>query len=164
MIKNDTFMQNKKRMEKQFEILKANRLIILKVIENLSLEQLNKIPQGFQNNIVWNVAHLAVIQQLLCYKLSGLEMNVNNEMVEKYQKGTAPSGDITQQELEDIKTLFLTQADQFKEDYSNNIFTTYHSYPTSLNVTLNNIDDAIEFNNFHEGIHLGYILALKNLV
>ncbi|MGB5463369.1 MAG: DinB family protein, partial [Aureibaculum sp.] len=30
--------------------------------------------------------------------------------------------------------------------------------------TLNNIQDAIEFNNFHEGIHLGYILALKKLV
>ncbi len=151
-------------MEKQFEILKANRLIILKVIENLSLEQLNKIPVGFRNNIAWNVAHLAVIQQLLCYNLSGLKMTVSKEMVEKYQKGTAPTSDMTQQELETIKTLFLTQVDTFKEDYNNNIFTVYNSYPTSANVTLNDIGDAIEFNNFHEGIHLGYILALKNLV
>ncbi len=151
-------------MEKQFEILKANRLILLKVIENLSLEQLNKIPEGFRNNIAWNIAHLVVIQQLLCYKLSGIEMNVNNEMVEKYQKGTAPSSDMTQQELNTIKTIFLAQADQFKEDYNNHIFTAYNTYPTSANVTLDSIDDAIEFNNFHEGIHLGYILALKNLV
>ncbi len=151
-------------MEKQFEILKANRLIILKVIENLSLEQLNKIPEGFRNNIAWNVAHLAVIQQLLCYKLSGLKITVSEEMVEKYQKGTSPKSDMTQQELETIKTLFLTQVDTFKEDYNNNVFKTYNSYPTSANVILNNISDAIEFNNFHEGIHLGYILALKNLV
>lgn len=157
-------MQNSILVEKQFEILKANRLIILKIIENFSLEQLNKIPEGFRNNIAWNVAHLTVIQQLLCYKLSGLKMTVSEEMVEKYQKGTAPGNNMTQQELETIKTLFLTQTDQFKEDYSNNIFTEYNAYPTSLNVTLNNIDDAIEFNNFHEGIHLGYILALKNLV
>ncbi len=151
-------------MEKQFEILKANRHIILKVIENLSLEQLNKIPEGFRNNIAWNVAHLAVIQQLLCYKLSGLKIAVSEKMVEKYQKGTSPTSDMTQQELETIKILFLTQVDTFKEDYNNNVFKTYNSYPTSANITLNNISDAIEFNNFHEGIHLGYILALKNLV
>jgi len=151
-------------MENQFEILKANRLIILRVIESLSLEQLNKIPEGFRNNIAWNVAHLIVTQQLICYKLSNLKITVSKEMVEKYQKGTAPTSDMIQQELETVKTLFLTQCDQFKEDYSNNIFTTYNSYPTSVNVTLNNIGDAIEFNNFHEGIHLGYILALKNLV
>ncbi len=151
-------------MEKQFEILKANRLIILKVIESLSLEQLNKIPEGFRNNIAWNVAHLTVIQQLLCYSLSGLRMTVSKEMIEKYQKGTAPISDMTQQEFETIKTLFLTQVDQFIADYNKNVFKDYHAYPTSANVTLHNINDAIEFNNFHEGIHLGYILALKNLV
>lgn len=151
-------------MEKQFEILKANRHIILKVIENLSLARLNKIPEGFRNNIAWNVAHLTVIQQLLCYNLSGLKMTVSKEMVEKYQKGTAPNSEMTQQELGTIKTYFLTQVDQFIEDYNNNIFTAYHSYPTSANVTIDNISDAIEFTNFHEGIHLGYILALKNLI
>lgn len=157
-------MQNNILMEKQFEILKANRVIVLKVIENLSLEQLNKIPDGFRNNIAWNVAHLPVIQQLLCYRLSELKITISDEMVEKYQKGTAPTKDITQQELDEIKVLFLRQVDEFKEDYTNNKFITYNSYPTSVNVTLNSIDDAIEFNNFHEGLHLGYILALKNIV
>ena len=149
-------------MEKQFEILKANRLIILNIIEDLSLKQLNKIPEGFRNNIAWNVAHLPVIQQLLCYKLSGLPINVTDEMVEKYQKGTTPSDDMTQQELEIIKDLYVKQVAQFKEDYHNNKFTTYNTYPTSANVTLHTINDAIAFNNFHEGLHLGYILALKN--
>ena len=151
-------------MEKQFEILKANRLIILKVIENLSLEQLNKIPEGFKNNIAWNVAHLPVIQQLLCYKLSGLKMAVSKEMVEKYQKGTAPNTNMTIKELDEVKKSYLSQIDTFKDDYKNNIFKAYDTYPTSANVTLFNISDAIEFNNFHEGIHLGYILALKKLV
>ncbi len=151
-------------MEKQFEILKANRLIILKVIESLSLEQLNKIPEGFNNSIAWNVAHLPVIHQLLCYKLSGLKMTVSKEMVEKYQKGTAPNDNMTQEELDEVKNIYLNQVDKFKEDYKKNIFKAYNTYPTSANVTLFNISDAIEFNNFHEGIHLGYILALKRLV
>ncbi len=149
-------------MEKQFEILKANRLIILKVIENYSLEQLNKIPHGFKNNLAWNIAHLVVTHQLLCYKLSDLPLQIPNEMVEKYQKGTIPKSDVTKHEFDTIKTLFLSQVDKFEEDYNNNVFKTYSSYLTSPKVALNNIDDAIHFNNFHEGIHLGYILALKN--
>ena len=151
-------------MDKQLEILKVNRLIILKVIENLSLEQLNKIPDGFKNNIAWNVAHLLVTQQLLCYRLSGLQVSVSDKLIEKYQKGTAPKDIITKQEIEEVKSMFLELIDKFKGDYDNKIFKEYQLYPTSVNVTLNNIMDAVEFNNFHEGIHLGYILSLKKLV
>ncbi len=149
-------------MDKQFDILRANRQLILNLIDNYSLDQLNKIPSGFKNNIAWNVGHLLVTHQLLCYKFSDLQLNVSDEMVTQYIKGTAPVGDIHQQEFEHIKTQFLPILDKFEKDYQNNIFKSYQSYTTSANVTLNSIADAIAFNNFHEGIHLGYILALKN--
>ena len=152
-------------MEKQFEILRANRLLILKIIENLTLAQLNKIPNGFKNNIAWNVAHLIVTQQLLCYKLAGLNILVTEEMVETFQNGTSPNRDVTQDELDTIKEQLLALPNTFEEDYSAKIFNNYKPYhPTSVNVTLNNINEAFEFNNFHEGIHLGIILSLKKFV
>lgn len=151
-------------MEKQFEILRANRLLIAKIIGNLTLEQLNKIPEGFKNNIVWNVAHLVVTQQLLCYKYSGLPILVTEEMVEAYIKGTAPKGEVSQDEFELIKQQFLGLPDTLEEDYKAEIFKEYSAYKTSANVTLHNINEAIQFNNFHEGIHLGIILSLKKFV
>ena len=151
-------------MEKQFEILRASRLIILKSIENLTIDQLNKIPHGFKNNIVWNLIHLAVTQQLLCYKFSGLEVAFRSEIIDDYKKGTEPKGYISLEEFENIKLQFVLLIDQFKTDFDTAIFKEYQPYTTSAKVTLNNIQDAIEFNNFHEGIHLGYILALKKLV
>ena len=48
-----------------------------------------------------------------------------------------------------------------EEDYHKGVFKTYNEYTTSYNVTLNNIEKAIMFNNVHEGLHLGYIMALK---
>ena len=149
-------------MEKQFDILKANRLLILKLIDNYSLEQLNKIHAGFKNNIAWNIGHLLVTQQILCYKFSGLPMYISDTIIEKYRKGTAPENDMTAQELEYIKSQLLQLVDQFYTDYKSGMFKSFTSYTTSANVTLNSISDAIEFNNFHEGIHYGYILALKN--
>ena len=151
-------------MEKQFEILRANRTLILKIIENLSLEQLNKIPEGFKNNIVWNVAHLLVTQQLLCYKYAGLPVLVSEEMIAAYAKGTAPTSVVSEEELEIIKEQFLRLPDTLEKDYKAEIFKEYNTYKTSANVTLHNINEAIQFNNFHEGIHLGIILSLKKFV
>jgi hypothetical protein len=85
-------------------------------------------------------------------------------LVELYQKGTSPKSDISKEEFEKIKVQFIEIPNQFDTDFNIGIFKTYNEYKTSVNVNLSDINSAIEFNNFHEGIHLGYILALKKLI
>ena len=151
-------------MQKQFEILLNSRKLILKALEKTSVEQLNKIPEGFKNNLIWNLAHLTVTQQLLCYKLSNLECLVSTKLIENFQKGTAPSYVVSEEEINQIKEQFLALPKKLEEDYANGIFKNFISYSTSVNITLNSIDDAIYFNNYHEGIHLGIILQLLKFV
>ena len=151
-------------MEKQFEILRANRILLLKTITDLTLEQVNKIPEGFQNNIAWNMGHLVVVQQFLNYKLSNLPMYIDYDFVDRYTKGGIPKKDILTDEFKMIKELLLSLVDRLKDDYNNTKFNTYNLYLTSPNVNLTTIEEAIQFNNFHEGIHLGSVLALKKLV
>ena len=151
-------------MQKHFEILKLSRQYIFKNIESLSIEQFNKIPDGFKNNIVWNIAHLVVTQQLLCYKLSGLECAVSEEMIEKFQNGTAPSLPVSKEEFESISAQFLSLPEKLEQDFTKGIFINYNEYTLSTQLTLNSIDDAIIFNTYHEGIHLGIILQLLKLV
>jgi len=151
-------------MQKHFDILIKTRQLLLKITEHLSMVQLNKIPQGFKNNIAWNIAHLAVTQQLLCYKLSGLNCLVSEEMIANFQKGTAPNQPISKEEFEAIKTQFLQLPLQLEEDYNKGIFKNYSEYKTSVNITLNSVEDAIMFNTYHEGIHLGIILQLMKFV
>lgn len=151
-------------MNKQFEILRQSRKLILSSIENLSIEQLNKIPEGFNNNIAWNVAHLVVTQQLLCYKLSELECLISKDMIERFQKGTFPKHPVLEDEFLEIKKLFLELPNKLEEDYKKQVFKKYLSYKTSVNITLNSIEDGIEFNAYHEGIHLGIILQLLKFI
>jgi len=151
-------------MQKHFDILIKTRQLLLKITEHLSMEQLNKIPQGFKNNIAWNIAHMAVTQQLLCYKLSGLNCLVSDEMIADFQKGTAPNHTISKEEFETIIEQFLRLPLQLEEDYNKGIFKNYSEYKTSVNITLNSVDDAIMFNTYHEGIHLGIILQLMKFV
>lgn len=151
-------------MQKHFDILIKTRQLLLKITENLTMEQLNKIPQGFKNNIAWNIAHLVVTQQLLCYKLSGLNCLISDEMIADFQKGTAPNQSISKEEFDAITAQFLQLPLQLEEDYNKGIFKNYLEYKTSVNITLNSVEDGIMFNTYHEGIHLGIILQLMKFI
>ncbi len=148
----------------QVDVLIKGRTLMLKIIEELTLAQINKVPVEHKNNIGWNIAHLVVTQQLLCYKLSGLKTEISEDMIEKYRKGTKAENTIEKQEWEFIKEMFLALPKTLENDYDKGIFKSYSPYTTSVNVTLDSIEKAIDFNNFHEGIHLGILLGLKKLV
>ncbi len=148
-------------MDWAFDIAIKNRKLLESFIDNHSLKALNKVPKGFSNNIIWNIAHTIVTQQLLVYKLSGLPMLVSEDMVDAYKKGTKAERDLSQAEVEIIKGLLFSPIKKTKEDYDNKIFQSYNEYTVSTKSTLSNVEEAIDFNNFHEGIHLGYILALR---
>ncbi len=151
-------------MKRQAEILRITRKNILKLASGLSEEQLNKIPENFNNNIAWNLGHLVVTQQLLCYKLSNLPCKISQEMIDKYRKGSSPQGKIEMEEIEEIKALLFSLIDATEEDYSAGLFKEYKEYTTSYNVTLHSFEEAFNFNNLHEGLHLGYCIALKKVL
>ena len=148
-------------MDWAFDIAIKNRKLLESFIEKQTLEELNKVPEGFNNNIIWNIAHTIVTQQLLVYNLSGRPMLLSEEMVAAYRKGTKTERDLSQDEVNVIKGLLFSTIEKTKEDYDNNFFQSYTEYSVSTKSTLSNVEEAIDFNNFHEGLHFGYILALR---
>lgn len=145
-----------------FEVFPNTRAALKKIIENYSLEELNKIPEGFNNNIIWNIGHVVVTEQLLVYKLSGLQAMVSDTLINKYRKDSKPEGNASQTEVNEIKELLFSTIERTKQDYTNNTFKAYNEYTVSTTGnTLKNVDDALNFVLFHEGMHMGYILALK---
>lgn len=151
-------------MKTQFNVLRKSRDLVLKELEGLTLEQIHVIPTGFKNNIAWNVAHLVVTQQLLHYKLSGLNCLCSDELIEEYKKGTKPVNSFTEEEFDEVKELFIGLPDTLEEDYEAGIFENYTEYPTSTGIVLDSINTAITFNNYHEGIHYGIIRSIKKFL
>ena len=151
-------------MNSTFKIWETNRKHYLKLIESYSLEQLNKIPEGFSNNLAWNLGHIIVAQQGLVYRLSGLPINVSDEMNEKYRNGSKPTGTTTQAEVDELKALLFSLLEQTKEDYAAGKFVTYNEYTTGTGFHLANIKDAMEFNNYHEGLHLGFMMNIRKFL
>jgi hypothetical protein len=151
-------------MSSVFKVQKTIREILLKILDNHSLEQLNKIPAGYSNNLIWNVAHCISAQQVLVYKLSGLPMLVSDEFIDKYKKGTKPEGDVSQAEVDEIRGLLFSTLDKTEKDVNDGIFLNYTTYLTSMGFELTNVQDALDFVNYHEGIHTGIIMSIRKFV
>ena len=151
-------------MNDQIETIKRTRTHLLELVKELNIEQLNKVPAGFNNNIIWNLGHLVAAQQGICYVRTGLKPHVAEDFIDRYKKGSKPERFLDEEELKQIKELSFLSLDALKQDYESGLWTSYDSWTTSYGVELNSIEDAIQFLNFHEGLHSGYILALKRVI
>ncbi|MEO6980396.1 MAG: DinB family protein, partial [Mucilaginibacter sp.] len=86
------------------------------------------------------------------------------EFFEMYKPGTTPGGLVDEAGVEEIKTLMLSTIYQLEQDYNEEIFTGYPTFTTRYGVEISSIKEAIKFLTFHDGLHMGYIMALKRAI
>lgn len=149
------------KLNSRIETVKNVRLYLLEYLKDLTAQQLNEIPDGFNNNIIWNLGHLVSSQQGVCYVRAGLDVVVEERYFLPYRPGTKPAEVADEQTIAEIKGLMLSTIVRFEKDYQNNLFNNYTSWVTRYGVQLDAIEDAVNFIPFHEGFHVGYITALK---
>lgn len=151
-------------METTFNINQSSRKTIESILDGHTLEQLNTIPEGFSNNLIWNIGHIIVVQQMLVYKLSGLTMMVSEEVVDKYKRGSRPEHSVTQEEVNEFKKLLWSTVEQTKKDFANGIFKNFSEFTSLTGYTMKSAKDAMEFNNYHEAIHTGIMMQIRKFI
>jgi hypothetical protein len=140
---------------------------MLQGISELTSEQLNTIPEGFNNNIIWNLGHMLAASQALCYRRSGLPVTIPDQYVTPFLTGTKPDDFINDKEIEIIKGLLISTPDRMQQDLAANQFVQYtksERIEEVFDIALNTVEDAIAFMLYHEGMHSGYIERIKRLV
>ena len=148
-------------MKEQFELIRQTRTRFIDLVNGLSIEELNEIPAGMNNNIAWNFGHIVTAQQGLCNGLSGVELDVPEEVTAGFKKGTRPEGFISQDTIDELKEYALSSIDELEKGLGENVYLQYKPYTTSYGYTLNNIEDAIRFVMVHDALHLGYSMAIR---
>ena len=151
-------------MQKTFETIIAIRETTSLLLGELTIKELNTVPKGFSNNILWNAGHMLVIQQKLIYGLSGNTPLLSDEIMQLFAKGSKPMENYSNDLYVKVKKLMVCTAKDLKQDYESGIFKTLSPFTVGLGVTLTTIEEAINFVSVHEGIHYGYILALRKAV
>lgn len=148
-------------MKTDFTILAKQRELIAKVIQDTPEDDLLVTPTGRKNNIAWNFAHIVTIQQVLSYALSGQPLNVPAEYVALYSRDTSPADWEQAPDIALLLEQLATLPAQTAADYEAGKFANYKAMTTSTGIHLATVEEAIAFNNFHEGIHTGIILSIR---
>ena len=152
-------------MKKEIEQIKNIRFYLLDQINLLTTKQLNEIPEGFNNNVIWNLAHCISAQQSICYAHAELPIVVDDKYYSPYRPSKKPEGFIDSAEIGIVKEVFVTSIEQLQHDFEANLFKGYIPWLAKpYGVKISNINDAINFVTYHEGLHAGSIIALKNLL
>lgn len=144
--------------------LRATRNNAIKLLLGLSHEQLNRIPEGFNNNLIWNAGHMVATMELLIYGLSGNRTPSDKDFIDRYRKGSKPEGDVSPEEVQVIFEKLKTSITQLENDWNTVDFANFKTYPTSYGITLNSVEDALKFNGMHEAMHIGAMIALRKFV
>jgi hypothetical protein len=150
-------------MNEVFDFIINSRKAFIKLIDGLTIEELNKIPDGFSNNIIWNFGHIVVSTQTLCYVRTGVLQDATSvKFNEYYKKDTRPSYTVTEEEVAELKAIALESVEKIKEDYANGKFSSIAPSTTATyGVQLNSIEEVLITTIGHDNVHCGYASALK---
>lgn len=151
-------------IQQLFRISQATRNNIRGILDNYSLEALNTIPAGYNNNLLWNAGHVVATSLILTYGLCDLEPPQGAELLPRFRKGTRPEGPYSTSDQGSILEQLEHSLKSIEQDFHQGIFTNFKPYATSYGVELHTIEEALAFNNVHESMHLGTMITMRELI
>lgn len=153
-------------MQQVFDFIKQTRQAFIQLIDGLTIEQLNEIPVGFNNNIIWNFGHAVVATQALCYVRTGIRPDASSiKYASSYVKGSRPTYFVTQEEVEDLKRLAVETIEQIEADYKAGVFNNISPFATdTYGETMATIEEVITLTAGHDNLHYGYAIAQRRII
>lgn len=148
---------NEEQIFKQVEMVRESTL---KEMEGISEEQADQIPEGFRNNIRWNLAHIYVTQNILLSDFGGKNIETPSKDLEMFAPGTKPADwEGEAPTLEEIKQQLKDQPDKLKEALSGQM----DDEAKEAFMSLPTVGEILNFTLYHEGAHVGIIKAIKKI-
>ena len=147
-----------------FTTLRITRHHMMRELEGLSPEQLLTIPEGREDNVLWNAGHLLCSLSRLTYVFSGYPLPIPERYLELFGKGTAAVNWDETPDVAEVLDRFTAMPGQLEADFLAGKFAEYKSLQITPNDAISSVEEAIAFHCFHEGLHIGMIITLKGLL
>lgn len=95
--------------------LEQLRAILLSDTAQLTTQQVNHIPPGFNNNIIWNMGHLLVISEDILYGSIEAKRPLHEFEIIGFKRGTKPGKDINDKTITSIRESLAATAPSFRK-------------------------------------------------
>lgn len=137
---------------------------IAELIESFPADRTEAMPRGWRNNARWHAGHLVVTPRLLTLGLMREALDVPDDYRAWFAKGTSPAdwaaGGVPP--VGQLAAELVPTAEKMFRLFGSRMHAAFpEPYTTSAGVVLRSPAEALNFSLFHDGIHLGLLLALR---
>jgi hypothetical protein len=152
-------------MNPSFQFAYVIREKLAALVQSLSIEQLNTVPAGLNNNIAWHLGHLVVSTELLCYHRTGVLSSKTIALADQYRNGTRPEAFIPQEEINALLARLTSSLEQIEADRATGMFNNITPYSThTFGFELKDFDAVLACCSHHDLLHYGNVLTMRKLV
>ncbi|MBH0333578.1 hypothetical protein ABH14_28230 [Brevibacillus brevis] len=147
-----------KRHKVLFQQLEDYRQETLKAIDGLTEEDVNIIPDGFSNNILWNLGHIYLDQYLWIAHLTKETLPIPSDFNEWFNFGTKPADWDTQPpKLAVLVSLLQEQPQKIQAAYKDRLEEEFPATESGMHT----IAQVLVRTIFHEGMHLASLHTIR---
>ncbi|MGM0804338.1 MAG: DinB family protein [Bacillota bacterium] len=142
--------------------LAAFRHNTISTVEGLTEVEADFIPEGFNNNIRWNLGHIFLDQYDWLYHKIREDNPAPIHYRELFGYGTKPENlQQTPPTLQELRHRLMEQVQVIGEQFGHRLHQELDE-PTELG--MNTFAEVLPRTFYHEGLHLGTILAIKRAI
>ncbi|GIO34672.1 MULTISPECIES: DinB family protein [Paenibacillus] len=146
-----------------FGLMLKNRNTVISKVENLPADKRIVVPQGFNNNIHWQLGHLLTVTSAILFRFSGRDSVVPDDYQAFFGNGTKPADWNGEPPAWDTLIQGLTEQCKLIED----TFTGKLGEPLAIKdnfAKAETVGEAFAVNLGHENYHLGMINAMLRVL
>ncbi len=138
----------------------------MRVIEDVSDEMADVIPEGFRNNIRWQLGHIYFVNEAFAFYYNDLPMHGVKGFKEWFSNGTTPLDWVTEPpSMKELRDLLEGQQERIQSALTNRLEEeTKQKFTTGSGFALETTGEFLNFNLYHEGMHVSVIKIYKSLI
>ena len=149
-----------------FNQLKVVRSNTINSLKELSEGQADLVPEGFNNNIRWNLGHIYLVQEKFAFGFLPEPTKMPEGFTELFGRDTRPSEwKVQPPTLPELIKLLEDQTTRIKDKLDNRLDEAVakpFNMPSGL--ILKTVGEFLTFSMYHEGQHVQTIRMLKKFI
>ncbi|MCT8140306.1 DinB family protein [Anaerobacillus sp. CMMVII] len=150
-----------------FKQLQFVRDHTLKVMAGVTEEMADITPEGFNNTIRWNLGHIYFVLEVFAFEKNELPTKMPEDFSKLFAPGTSTADweDTTLPTINELTLLLQDQQGRIKATLENHLHeNSKNPIVTKSGLKLVTVAEFLNFNLFHEGVHVSTIKLYKKLL
>jgi hypothetical protein len=144
-------------------MLNIRNAIATYYMEKLPMESLLKIPEGYNNNMIWNIGHMISVGYSLNFSIAGLIPPADIEMIKKFKRGSFPL-EYTDADIQWINEHLIRSVQEIENLWAKNkVSVIVTSVTTELGNVISSPSDALAMTLVHDMLHFERIRLFRKL-